>query len=225
MPADRSGSSAEAYSPESATTRRPPIMMPVMDDAFAELLARVRAGDAEAIGTIVSRNESAVRAFVRLNAGGLIRRVESCSDLVQTVLREALQHMAGVEARDEAAFRRWLLGVTLNKIRRRREYYVAQKRDIRRNQTGASERLHELLRSYGDVVTPSRSAEAREEVERIERAFDGLSEADRDIILQVRILGRGYAEIARGRGVSQDGVRQQLSRARARLGMILANDA
>ena len=191
-------------------------------DEFAELLGRARGGDPAAADALLRRHLEPLRAFVRLRTGPSLRARESCSDLVQSACREALGELGGLECRDEGAFRAWLCAVALNKIRHRAEYFGAARRsadhEVPRDVEGGE---RALLDAYRPVFTPSHHAAAREEIERLERAFDRLGEDDREVILQARLLGRGHREIAGELGKSEAAVRKSLSRALARLALQL----
>lgn len=186
-------------------------------DGFHDLLARARTGDREAREALILRHLDRLRAFVRLKSGPGLRARESCSDLVQSVCREALGELGRLEVDGEDGFQRWLFAVALHKIGRRVEYYRAAKRDPGREETGDAA----LLSAYGAVVTPSADAAAREEVAHIEAAFDALSEDQREALIQVRLLGRPHREVAEETGRSEEAVRQLLYRARARLALLL----
>lgn len=200
-----------------------------MQEDFRSLFDRARAGDAAARGQLFERHLSGLRAYVRLKSGRLVRARESCSDLVQSVCREALADLSRVECDDEQAFRRWLYRVGLHKILRRVDHHTAQKRDAAREVASAEPDEGPgdaaVLGAYATFCTPSRAAAAREEVERVERAFDRLPAEYREIILQARLEERPHGEIAAELGKSVVAVRKLLSRARARLALLLDAEA
>ena len=170
-------------------------------------------------------NLPGLRAFIRLRSGQLLRAKESVSDLVQSVCREVLQDLPGAQVENEAAFRGWLYTAAHRKILDRRKYWEREMRDAAREQPleGApEERERGLLESYGALATPSRHAEVKEEVARIERAFEQLSEEHREVIALARIAGLTHREIAERMGKSEEAVRQLLARARARLARLLS---
>jgi len=78
-----------------------------------------------------------------------------------------------------------------------------------------------LLACYASLTTPSQEAIAREQMERIEAAFDELSERERDLIVQKCILGLSNEEIAAGIGESPHYTRTLLSRAQVRLSALV----
>ena len=77
------------------------------------------------------------------------------------------------------------------------------------------------LQAYGAFCTPSRSAAVKEEIERIEGAFDKLPDDYREVITMACLAGMPHREIAAKLSKSEPAVRQLLSRARARLALLL----
>jgi RNA polymerase sigma-70 factor (ECF subfamily) len=193
---------------------------------FQALFAQARDGNRDAQGQLLQRHLDALRAFVRLRSGPVIRARESCSDLVQSACREALAQLPETEFADEGPFRAWLCKVAMHKVLHRAEHQRAAKRDVAREVSAEAGPDGEgVLGAYGSFCTPSQDAMAREELERIEAAFDRLAEDDREVIVQARVLGRSHKEIAADLGKSEDAVRKTLSRARARLAVLLAPPA
>jgi RNA polymerase sigma factor (sigma-70 family) len=189
--------------------------------AFPQLLALAKSGDRPALEEVFERCLPGLRAFVRLQMGPQVRAKESCSDLAQTVCREVLADLAGCRADGEAEFRQWLCSLALHKIWNRRRHWAAARRDAARDAEAPDADPDGLLATYSQVATPSRHAAAREEVARIEAAFDRLPEEFRDVIVQARILGLSHVEIAAASGRTEEAVRKLLSRARARLAQLL----
>jgi type IV pilus assembly protein PilW len=74
-----------------------------------------------------------------------------------------------------------------------------------------------LLDCYRTFCTPSGVLQAREEVERIEAAFDALPDDYREVITLSRIVGLSHAEIAERSGRSEGATRTLLYRALGRL--------
>jgi len=183
-------------------------------------VAAAQRGDAGAADELMRRHLPALRAFVRLRSDNLLRQKEADSDLVQTACRQALQSLHQFEWRSEGSFRNWLFALALNKIQNHRNVLLAQKRDVRREVAGtaADEALHG---AYATVLTPTQELQAREGVERIERAIDSLPAAYREVVILSRVVGFSTTEIAEHFGKSEGAVRVQLSRALARLAAIL----
>ncbi|MDZ4772175.1 MAG: sigma-70 family RNA polymerase sigma factor [Planctomycetota bacterium] len=193
----------------------------MLDDS-ARLAERAARGDAQALQALLEMHLGDLRAFVRLRAGPELRRREASSDLVQSVCREVLEHAERFQHPNESAFRRWLFTTALRKIHDRADHWHAQKRDAGREESLPS-RERELMRSYSSFASPSRDAMAREEVERVERAFEHLSEEQREVITLAHVVGLSRAEIAEHMGKTEGAVRVLLHRSLARLTEVLGS--
>jgi RNA polymerase sigma-70 factor (ECF subfamily) len=199
----------------------------MVDDGSREdigrLAARAARGEREALDALLERYLPELRAFVRLRAGAVVRARESSSDLVQSVCREVIQHMDRFQFPSEPAFKQWLYTTALRKILNRKEFYLAQKRDAYREvPLGSGSGDERLIECYRSFSSPSRRAMLREEVERIERAFEELPEDYREVITLAHVVGLSRAEIAQHMGKTEGNVRVLLHRALARMAALLA---
>lgn len=195
-----------------------------MSDATLDLLARVQAGERSAIDELLRRHLPGLRGYVRLHGGRLLPTKEDHSDLVQSVCREVLEHMDRFQYPSDAGFRHWLFVTAMRKIKKRYRYWFADKRDVAREQAvvaGPDPSAPDVLEGYATFCTPSRVLEAREEVARIEGAFDQLPEDYRQVIVLARLVGLSRGEIGEEMGRTEGAVRTLLSRAQARLAEIL----
>ena len=198
-----------------------------MDSPIDQLVARAIQRDPGAIAALLAEYLPGLRAFVRLRAGKLLREKESCSDLVQSVCREVLEHIDRFQYAGENAFRNWLYKTALRKLGHRYDYYQADKRSPAHEEplpAARADQSHDpdrLLSCYATFCTPSRQAGAREELQHIEAAFDELSADHREVIVLSRILGLPHAEVAREMGRTEVAVRSLLSRALVQLAEVL----
>lgn len=176
---------------------------------------------------MLEQNLPRLLAFVRLRGPPLILQHESCGDVVQSVCREVLENLDGIEYRGDAGFRSWLFTAALRKINQRTRHLTRKKRDVRRNvrlrQTGSgSNNGLDLEGLYSEALSPVLGAVASETLERFESAFAELSEDDQEIFILSRIMGFSHAEIAeRTPGDTSGAVRTRLHRALARLGRLM----
>jgi RNA polymerase sigma factor (sigma-70 family) len=178
------------------------------------------------VESLLQQNLPALRAFVRLRCNPALRARESTSDLVQSVCRELLVALPRLEDRDEPGFRRWLFVKALDKVRDRYRHHLAQKRDLRREEAARSSTGDTSYgEAYATMLTPSRIAIGREQMERIERAFDELPEQYREVITLSRLVGLGNAEIAEQLGVGVKQVSNALFRGLRKLSWILTDEA
>ncbi|MFT7463551.1 MAG: RNA polymerase sigma-70 factor (ECF subfamily) [Pseudohongiellaceae bacterium] len=177
-----------------------------------------QSGELPAVAELLVRHLPGLRAYIRLRAGALVRQRESASDLAQSVCREVLQNIDRFQYGGEAGFKHWLYATALRRIQKRQAYWKTLKRDVAREQAGAD---ISVSAAYGRVSSPSQKVVGREDLERIERAFDELSEGEREIITLARLVGLSHDEIAEALGKSVGATRVQLHRALARLAIIL----
>lgn len=182
-------------------------------------------GDREALERLLIRYIGPLRGFVRLNCGPTVRAKESCSDLVQSVCREALADLDGFEYRGEAAFRHWLFQRAHRKILGKNQFLQREKRDVRREvaaPTGEDGDEADLLAAYGTFCTPSVQLQSHEAIARIEAAVDALPEAQREAVLLHRLVGMDYKEIAEATGRAEGAIRTNVYRGLAQLGLELS---
>lgn len=185
-------------------------------------------GDAprrQEVQLLLERHLPGLRAFIRLRAGPAVRLREETGDLVQSVCLEILTHQERFQHDGEEGFRRWLYTTALREIVNREHFHRAGRRDVQKERRApASESSFDdsaLLQSYATFCTPSRVAIVREELGRIEAAFDELPDKFRAVITLSRLVGLSHAEIAAEMGTTEGNVRVMLSRALARLAWLL----
>lgn len=196
-----------------------------MTGSSVDLVRRMRAGDMQALGELLQRHLPGLRAFVRLHSGPFLRAREESTDLVQSICLRILRTADRFEHGDETAFRRWLFATALRTVQNKHRFHLAAKRDggLQSPSAPGSRDGRDLLDLYASFCTPSQVLVAREEVRRIEAAFDELSPEQREVILLARVLGLSRASIGEQMGRSEGAVRMLLSRALARLTEILAD--
>jgi RNA polymerase sigma-70 factor (ECF subfamily) len=171
---------------------------------------------AEPVDELVARHLPALRAFVRLRMGRELRAREESCDIVQSVAREILEHADRFQHGGETGFRDWLFTMAHRKIVNRLEHWRAEKRDPARE---VPDVWPDELR--GLTASPSRHAAVREELQRLEQAFDRLDPEPREVLILSRLVGLDHRTIAERLGKTEVAVRKALSRALARLATLL----
>jgi RNA polymerase sigma-70 factor (ECF subfamily) len=112
----------------------------------------------------------------------------------------------------------------LRKVSDRWEHWTAAKRDVGREVAAAGDSrggIGELAACYSSFASPSGAAMLREELERVEAAFEQLSDEQREVITLAHLAGLSRAEIAAQMGRSEGAVRVLLHRSLARLAELL----
>lgn len=185
-----------------------------------ELVQRLANGDQRALEPLLQKHLPGLRAWVRMQAGGSMRAVESHSDLCQSVCREVLEKVDRFRYEGEGAFRHWLYTTATRKIRNKQKFWLAQKRDAMRAVPLDSSKSNydpALLDCYASMCSPSQEAMGAEMAIRIEKAFAALSEEHREVILLSRVLQMTQAEIAARMDRKEGAIRALLFRALANL--------
>jgi RNA polymerase sigma factor (sigma-70 family) len=188
------------------------------DQPGADAIRSASRGDEAALADVLRAYLPRLQRFVHLRLGAQLRAREETVDIVQSTVRELLQEER-FEWRGEVEFRAWLFQAALNKIREKGRYHGAGKRAPEREQGPGGD--DSLGAAIADLATPSRFAMAREELQRLEVAFAGLTEPQREVLTLARVAGLPHAVIAARMGKSEVAVRQLLVRAMAALGAAL----
>ncbi|MHC4515223.1 MAG: RNA polymerase sigma factor [Planctomycetota bacterium] len=195
------------------------------------LILRATKGDQTAVEDLLVANLPRLRAYMRLKVGDLVHARESTSDLVQSVCREVLEDLPGFEYRGEAAFRHWLFKRAAHKIVDKARHHRAEARTPTREQrpaphgTWSGESGESGEPAYlASFLTPSRDAMAKEQLQRLERAFVELPEDYRDVILLHNVVGLTHDEIATELQRSVGAVRNLLYRGLARLSTLMREE-
>jgi RNA polymerase sigma-70 factor (ECF subfamily) len=179
---------------------------------FAELMARARAGDADAAAEVVRRYEPEIRRAIRLRlTDPEIRRVLDSMDVVQSVLGNFFVRAAAGQFDLERPEQLLRLLVTMahNKLRDQVSYHHAACRDQRRREP-APEPLEQAAAAG---PTPSATVAARELLQAVRQALTPEERA----LADERALGHDWASIARRRGEHPDTLRKRLNQALERV--------
>jgi RNA polymerase sigma factor (sigma-70 family) len=188
------------------------------DDAFADLLRRVRAGDPQAAEDLVRQYEPALRLELRLRLGDpRLRRRFGASDVCQAVLLSFFVRAAAgqYELRGPRDLVKLLAAMARRKLAFQVRRERAPPRDYRR-----TEPLAGADPAAAPGPSPSRQAEAADLLRQFRRR---LSEEER-ALAELRARGLGWAEVAAELGGTPEGRRKQLARAVQRVSRELGLD-
>lgn len=185
----------------------------------AALVERAQQQDRDAIEQLLVRQLPNLEAFVRLRMGAALRGLLTAPDLVQSVCREVLEDLDGFEFRGEAPFRHWLFVRAENKLREKHRFHRAGKRD--QQKAVALPEHATALSAYQTLCTPSRELAVREQLRRVEAAFDALPDDYREAITLHKLCGLSHAEIAARLQRSEGAVRNLVYRGISRLALLV----
>ncbi len=166
----------------------------------SELVAGLRRGDASAFEELYRREEGPLFNFLLRLTG----RPDLAKDLYQETWARFARHTERL--RDGTRLRAWLFTVARN-------LFYTHLRDYPEE---GEANLDEALNISQDPG-PDRSVEARQEIERMERALRELPAATRELLLLAGVEGMEPSEIAELLGIQNDACRQRIARARDEL--------
>ena len=185
-----------------------PAATPV-DDGTA-LMARVVAGNLDALGVIFDRYEADVRRFVRR----LGASPSDVDDLVQLTFLDLAKSAARFDP--ALSLRSWLLGIAAMTVRRHR-------RTLSRWLANFAGRVYERRRAA--PRTPSEDLEREEDLARFERAIERLPEKRREVFVLVAMEEMSGEAAASALGIPVATVWTRLHYARKELRAILEEEA
>ena len=176
------------------------------DDA---LVAAVRGGDERAFEALYMRYRAGVAGYAR----GMLRDDGRAEDVAQDVFVSALHRLRATDA--PIAFRPWIHEITKNACidawrRSSRVELVSYDAD---EGLGAGVRV----RLGSGAPAPEAEVATRLQIEQLKGAFEGLSDADHEILVMRELHGYGYREIGERLGLTAAGVESTLFGARRRL--------
>lgn len=187
---------------------------PVFDEP--ELVRRAQAGDRTAVDALLSHHLPGLEAYVRLRIGRAFGAREGVSDVVQSTCRDLVERLDHFKHGGDQAFRHWLYATAARKIADRFAYHGAERRDAKAEV--ASDAASGVMgAAFGGLASPSQAAIGAEFLERLQHAFTKLSEDEREAVLLARVAGLSRADLAKSMGRSENGVRNLLHRALAKL--------
>lgn len=176
---------------------------------LAELIDRVRAGDQNAASILVHQYEPEIRRFIRFRMTSTsVRRFVDSLDICQSVLARFFRSLDNndFELSDPKQLQALLMQIAQNRIYDVVAWQHARKRDSRKLEKHGEDLLTRLESSS----TPAeRLVEMQELVDQIYLHCNG---EDRDLI-ERRMNGAEWKELAEYTGASQDAVRKRVSRA------------
>lgn len=188
------------------------------------LLQRASRRDAQAIDRLMENFLPDLQRFISQRAGNLVNAKESSSDLAQSVCREMLERVANQELifQGTQEFKSWLYRAAVMKIQNRYRYYLAAKRDARKefSPTPRVVTKAEAEAIFKTISTPSEKAIYREEVSLFERSYARLKDRYREILRLHILENLSHSEIAVKLGISEAHSRVLLSRALAKIAKI-----
>ena len=160
-------------------------------------------GDREAFGRIVARYQALICSLAYSRCGSL----QESEDLAQEVFVSAWKRLK--ELREPGKLRHWLCGIARNRIA------DVVRREVRRG--GRAARLEVVEAPASTASDPAEAAVTREEETLLWRALGGMPEIYREPLVLFYREQQSVAEVAAKLELTEEAVKQRLSRGRAML--------
>ncbi|SFT26368.1 RNA polymerase sigma-70 factor, ECF subfamily [Streptomyces sp. ok210] len=200
----RAEGQVEGWAGQQAGTRAEAAARAPAEDEAA-VIARVRAGEAEAYAQLVRAHTGvALRAAVAFGAGA------DAEDVVQSAFLKAYQSLGGF--REGAAFRPWLLRIVVNETRNTVRS-VGRARAV----AGREAMLRGADPAIPESADPAVAALAEERRTLLTAALDKLGEDHRRVVTYRYLLEMDEAETAQALGWPRGTVKSRLNRALRKL--------
>lgn len=178
-----------------------------------EFIEKLKAGDAAAFDTLVTRYASDIYALLFR----LTENAEEAGDLTQETFLSALK--AVKKFRGEADLKTWLFRIAINESRNRHRWWQRRRRDKTISldaPCGTSETpLSETVSS--SFNNPEQETLRREREKMLQKALDNLPDIFREAIVLCDIEGFSYEEIAQTLEINIGTVKSRIARGREEL--------
>lgn len=188
------------------------------------LLDKARQGDPAAVECLLSRHRAELHAFVAVRLDPRIRARVDPSDVVQETQMIVARRLSDFLKRRPMPFHLWVRKTAYQRLLNlRRDHRVTVRRSVDREQA-LLDRSSLLLARPVLAGSADRRAADRESAERVGRAVERLSEADREILLMRHVDELSYAEVSCLLEIDAAAARKRYGRALLRLRRVLADD-
>lgn len=184
--------------------------MPSADET--ELIARARAGDAEALHALFREHGEHLRGRIQRHLSPMILRKVSAADILQEAHLVAHRRIAEFEDRGAGSFGAWLARIVDLKMREVLRKYVGTDKRGARDEVSRNARPSTAAIA-GHEPTPSAAAMAAEMQERVREALEKLPPDYRQVIHLVQQDGLTMAEAAARMGRSSGATKMLYGRA------------
>ena len=180
-----------------------------------DLVRRIQAGDQKAWEDLYLGYRDRLLLSIRCRLGPELRSKVQSEDILQSVFKDVLGELEGVEHRGKGSLDGYLHTCVLNKIRNKADFFGAKKR------TGDTPLTDSVLDGLPAPQRADLGYLDRGRYERLERAIAALPAEMKEVILLRRVEGFTNQEVASSIGKSPEAASKVYNRALARLGLSL----
>jgi len=192
----------------------------LVDSVTRTLIRDGKRGDANALSTLFARYQERVLRIVRLRLNPGLRdrlRLQSM-DILQETFLHAIRKLRDFEPTTEASFLHWLSRIVENVIRDQLDYSKAGKRDsaaersLDQSIALPSGRVHlrDVIPDEGTSPTQAVTRKGMRSI--VDELLLELDEFERELIIQRKLEGLTFGEMANDLGKSEDAVRKHFNR-------------
>src|ERR1043166_6279759 len=175
--------------------------MTAAENSDAELVAQSLNGNREAFGLIVTRYQSLICSLAYSGIGGL----GQSEDVAQETFITAWKHLRHL--REPSKLRSWLCGIARNRVN---NFLRREGREPLRH----AEELTSLQHAASGEAQPIEQAITREEQAILWRSLERIPELYREPLVLFYREGHSIERVAKSLELSEDAVKQRLSRGR-----------
>lgn len=201
--------------------------MPVESEAeIAELLAKVRAGDQQALAELFARHREKLRRMVQLRLDHRLAGRVSPSDVLQEAYIDAMKRIDHYFEKPDQPFFGWLRLIVGQRLADVHREHLALKRDVGQEvsiQRGAPGADSACLAAslLGSGTSPSHAAARMESFHRLEESLNQMDPFDREVLALRHFEELSNTEAATLLGIQPTAASKRYVRALARLKQIL----
>ncbi|MGO9017395.1 MAG: RNA polymerase sigma factor [Syntrophobacteraceae bacterium] len=204
----------------------------IQEQDTVALIRGGKEGDANALNILFARYHERVLRIVRLRLNPRLRerlKLQSI-DIMQEVFIHSFKKLPNFQHTGEGAFVHWLSRIILNVIRDQLDYASALRRSSERecsldqtiNVSKDKLRLRDIVAQEG--ASPTQYILKQDTKIAVDDLLLELNEADREVIIQHKLEGLTFGEIASYAGKGEDAVRNQFNRSFQKLVALAENN-
>lgn len=190
--------------------------MLTMIDPPPTRIRKAKAGDRQALDSLLEDLQGRLRTVVERHLGTELRARLRASDVLQSTYLDVVRSIRDFQGDDEEAFVAWVAAIVQNNVYDKGKYFNAGKR---RSRDGADQALDDRLAIPDPTPTPSMRAVRIENLLLVSKALENLSELHRQVLFLKLVEDRSHKEIADTIDRTEPATRMLLSRARAALAL------
>ncbi len=198
--------------------------------ANEDLIARIRAGDGDALADYINQFRPQLMAYIERQLGSALRRKVEAEDIFQEASADAVRSLADVDLEQREPFS-WLCQICERRIiDAHRHYFGAQKRDAGRevplgSPGGDSQNAGLINMLVNSMTTPSQAFSRNARELRLLGALEQLPDDQQEAIRLRYIENLPSKQIAEKLGKSDAATRVMLTRSLKKLESLLGSES